>query len=358
MAIYDAFSGKAEVIARSDVATTVRWVEIYDSIGQYSPGMYHLPCTYLANDIASYENERLMDAKDIDAERGADAKAAWEQDRTFREDLSCEPVEYCTVADIDAMMHGPDGSYHISGLAEIETKGDVVRFRMAAMDPAKNRDNIYEGDYHTNQLCKRENMIIENVRDITRDDVALIRTRDIMQNEGILQQNRERVSAMRSADANQTAVMEMYMTGMDADKQQAEKPEKKSSLIRVNNKMIHDLSNNPNRKAVTVGLLGPDGTKQVGTIYVGAKSIMADKKTSTLPDAQKKSYVGISRGKDYDFVVGTKGADGKWKNDVTKMKGSDIVDRNHAYMADKRAGYAKQADVPSVQAESDGVQME
>lgn len=130
-------------------------------------------------------------------------------------------------------------------------------------------------------------------------------------------------------------------------KQNAEK--KPSNLIRVNNSMIHDIKDNDNRKAITVGIKDPDGTKTVGTIYVGAKSIMADKKTATLPDSQKKSYIGISRDKDYDFVTSYKDANGQYKNHVDKMKGGEIVDKNHAYMADKRADYKKQAEAKAAE---------
>lgn len=128
------------------------------------------------------------------------------------------------------------------------------------------------------------------------------------------------------------------------DKKDVKKP---SNLLRVNNAMIHDIKGNDGRKAVSVGLTDKDGNTRIGTIYAGTVAINPDPKTASLPAHQQKSYVAISRDKTYDFVMSKKDPTSKtgYKKVIDKIPGADIVDQNHAYMKDKRAEYAKAAEV-------------
>lgn len=119
---------------------------------------------------------------------------------------------------------------------------------------------------------------------------------------------------------------------------------KESRLIRVNDGMIHPIKGYDSRKAVTVGISNGTDKPVVGTVYVGNNSILPDKKTGHLPDANKASFVAFSPDKIYDFVVRTKGADGKYQNDVRKLSGRDIIEGNRMYMAERKASYVKQTE--------------
>lgn len=112
---------------------------------------------------------------------------------------------------------------------------------------------------------------------------------------------------------------------------------KPTNLLRVNDSMIHD-TKQENLKAVTIGLLDPEGNQKIGTIFVSGKQISADKNTADLSKSQQKSYVALSRETDYTFSVkGPKGADGKPTYENTKISGADIIDQNKAYMKEKQA---------------------
>lgn len=133
-----------------------------------------------------------------------------------------------------------------------------------------------------------------------------------------------------------------------AKDEKSEKSDVKSShLLRINTSMIHDMKGCDTRKAVTVGLQDPEGTKRVGTIYVGTSSIHKDRCTEHLPDRQKKSYVAISPTKTYDFVTSVKNPEGKFDRNVTKISGQTILDQNKAYMKERMASYQqKLSDLP------------
>lgn len=132
---------------------------------------------------------------------------------------------------------------------------------------------------------------------------------------------------------------------------------KPTNLLRVNDSMIKDTKQD-GLKAVTIGLLDADGNKKVGTIFVGAKQVNADKKTTELPKKQQKSYVALDRNKDYTFSVrGPKGEDGKPVYENFKVSGADIIEQNKAYMKDKAAQRTKSLEesvekAPEAQAEA------
>ena len=128
-----------------------------------------------------------------------------------------------------------------------------------------------------------------------------------------------------------------------AEKNEGAKPaQKPTNLIRVNDSMIHNTKQD-GLKAVTVGLLDADGNKKVGTIFVSDKQVNADKNTTELPKSQQKSYVALSRDKEYTFSVkGPKDAEGKPTYENTKISGADIIAQNKAYMKDKQAQSANQ----------------
>lgn len=141
--------------------------------------------------------------------------------------------------------------------------------------------------------------------------------------------------------------------GMDGTK-------KPGNLLRVNDSMIHDIKGQDGRKAVTVGLKGQDNVNRVGTIYVGASSINPDKHTAHLQANQQKSYVAISPKKTYDFVTSVKNPEGKFDRNVTKISGQTILDQNKAYMKERHAEYAKQAEAKAADKakQAEGVQSE
>ena len=98
----------------------------------------------------------------------------------------------------------------------------------------------------------------------------------------------------------------------------------------------------------------------IGTVYVGNNSIIPDKKTANLPDANKASFVAFSPTKMYDFVLRTKDAEGNWKNDIRKLTGHSIVEGNRAYMAERQAAKmaAREQDLQAnAQAGAEGPQM-
>lgn len=133
---------------------------------------------------------------------------------------------------------------------------------------------------------------------------------------------------------------------------------KPTNLLRVNDSMIKD-TRQDGLKAVTIGLMDADGNKKVGTIFVGAKQVNADKKTTELPKKQQKSYVALDRNKDYTFSVrGPKGEDGKPVYENFKVSGADIIEQNKAYMKDKAAQRTKSLEesvekAPEAQAEAE-----
>lgn len=128
---------------------------------------------------------------------------------------------------------------------------------------------------------------------------------------------------------------------------------KEPRTIRVTNSQIH-ATKKEGLNAVGIGLLDADGNKRLGSIFVGDKSVNADKNTANLPDSQKKSYVALSPDKAYDFVSGF--GENRTKESIL---GADIITQNKAYMKDLNEQRTQkmeadvQKDAPEAEAEAE-----
>lgn len=124
--------------------------------------------------------------------------------------------------------------------------------------------------------------------------------------------------------------------------------------IRTKASMIHPVRGTDSSKAVTVGVIDSHGRSSVGTVFVGAGSVVPDKKTEHLPENQKKAFVVFSPNKPYNFIVRNKNADGAYENDVRTLIGAELIAGNAKYLSERKASYLKSAAVQTeAQVQSD-----
>ena len=269
----------------------------------------------------------------------------------------------------------------LRGTAHIEAMDrNSVKLKWLDISPVKEGGVFGRHLYETSQVYPR-NVVsdYDNVRRMTTEEAQNMKTQSVLRNKPVLARYDAYAQAMMQGRmapapeavkpaekaAEQPKAAEPKEASAEAPK--AEAGEKKSAeqkrpshLIRTNNGMIHSITGYPGRKAVTVGIANGEDKPLIGTVYVGNNSIIPDKKTANLPDANKASFVAFSPTKMYDFVLRTKDAEGNWKNDIRKLTGRSIVEGNRAYMAERQAAKmaAREQDLQAnAQAGAEGPQM-
>lgn len=269
----------------------------------------------------------------------------------------------------------------LRGTAHIEAMDrNSVKLKWLDISPVKEGSVFGRHLYETSQVYPR-NVVsdYDNVRRMTTEEAQNMKTQSVLRNKPVLARYDACAQAMMQGQmapapeavkpaeksAEQPKAAEPKEASAEAPK--AEAGEKKSAeqkrpshLIRTNNGMIHSITGYPGRKAVTVGIANGENKPLIGTVYVGNNSIIPDKKTANLPDANKASFVAFSPTKMYDFVLRTKDAEGNWKNDIRKLTGRSIVEGNRAYMAERQAAKmaAREQDLQAnAQAGAEGPQM-
>lgn len=269
----------------------------------------------------------------------------------------------------------------LRGTAHIEAMDkDSVKLKWLDISPVREGGVFGRHLYETSQVYPRDVVSdYDNVRRMTTEEAQNMKTQSVLRNKPVLARYDAYAQAMMQGQmalapeaakpaektAEQPKVAEPKEASAEAPK--AETGEKKpaeqkrpSHLIRTNNGMIHEITGYPGRKAVTVGIANGEDKPLIGTVYVGNNSIIPDKKTANLPDANKASFVAFSPTKMYDFVLRTKDAEGNWKNDIRKLTGRSIVEGNRAYMAERQAAKmaAREQDLQAnAQASAEGPQM-
>lgn len=125
-------------------------------------------------------------------------------------------------------------------------------------------------------------------------------------------------------------------------------------MIRTKASMIHPVRGTDSGKAVTVGVIDSHGRSSVGTVFVGAGSVVRDKKTEHLPANQQKAFVVFSPDKSYNFIVRNKNANGGYDTDVRTLTGAELIAGNAKYLSERKASYIKSAEVQTeAQVQSD-----